>query len=717
MSLYSIHMAQQVVPAAQLVSKYHTIGRCNNYAVLQSIPLLSSMQDCVINKVSAFYTKNLAQPWQTMFKVFNRCLTTRTSRHDQTKINILQLFHAVINRINVDYAALLWWDFMNNKFPNIPQRIEEDYHSIKDDIPLEIYATGEEEEASVGESIHHLKSLKITINNKKVLRVKKKIMTLRNRLELGVKGKSKTCFDDEDNKEKARERSASTVDGPTVTDISGAVLPIRGPSRENGSMQQSCVYVDETFSPVVKPCTIRTVLSLAISRHWPVHQLDVKNAFLHGNLSETQIIASLHQEFSMTDMGSLNYFLGISVTWDSSVMFLSQYKYATEILKKAHMVGCNSSRTSVDTESKQGDDGDLLSDPTLYRSLAVPFSILLLHAMIFLMWSSSYFPPPLHRWLHIRMQISAEVEYRGVANVLAKTCWLRNLLRELRTPLSFAMLVYFNNVNLVAAGQVRVLHVPSRYQYADIFTKSLPSALFEEFHTSLSVYFNGNLVRILKGMILSVGVDGGGGGGGLSSTAIVADFVRMRDFRRRDQPVILSMIFAVNSFDSRFATLAEIIRHREPLPTFETVPNMLLLKESLFNDDSTSTTFESSSSSPTILMASSSSNTKEIHEVEDTCVWSLGTDGTFSVKDARCIIDSKILPSLALLTVWDKNIPRNVNIFIWRLILDRLPHKLNLSAHSMDIQAISCPSCNGNVKSSDHIFFECNISKDIWMLV
>ncbi|GKB29113.1 hypothetical protein Tco_0868514 [Tanacetum coccineum] len=41
--------------------------------------------------------------------------------------------------------------------------------------------------------------------------------------------------------------------------------------------------------------------------------------------------------------------------------------------------------------------------------------------------------------------------------------------------------------DLVAAGQVRVLHVPSLYQYADIFTKGLPSALFEEFRYSLSV--------------------------------------------------------------------------------------------------------------------------------------------------------------------------------------------------------------------------------------
>ncbi|GKD81978.1 ribonuclease H-like domain-containing protein, partial [Tanacetum coccineum] len=41
--------------------------------------------------------------------------------------------------------------------------------------------------------------------------------------------------------------------------------------------------------------------------------------------------------------------------------------------------------------------------------------------------------------------------------------------------------------DLVAIGQVRVLHVPSRYQFADIFTKGLPSMLFEEFRSSLSV--------------------------------------------------------------------------------------------------------------------------------------------------------------------------------------------------------------------------------------
>jgi hypothetical protein len=53
-----------------------------------------------------------------------------------------------------------------------------------------------------------------------------------------------------------------------------------------GFSQQPCIDYDDTFSPVVKPATICMVLSLSLSHNWPIHQLDVKNAFLHGQLDE-----------------------------------------------------------------------------------------------------------------------------------------------------------------------------------------------------------------------------------------------------------------------------------------------------------------------------------------------------------------------------------------------------------------------------------------------
>ena len=40
------------------------------------------------------------------------------------------------------------------------------------------------------------------------------------------------------------------------------------------------------FSPVVKPTTIRVMLSYVVSNQWPIHQIDIQNTFLHGHLSE-----------------------------------------------------------------------------------------------------------------------------------------------------------------------------------------------------------------------------------------------------------------------------------------------------------------------------------------------------------------------------------------------------------------------------------------------
>lgn len=53
-----------------------------------------------------------------------------------------------------------------------------------------------------------------------------------------------------------------------------------------GFHQQPGIGLKETFSPVIRPTTIRVVLSLAVTFQWPLRQLDVHNAFFNGFLNE-----------------------------------------------------------------------------------------------------------------------------------------------------------------------------------------------------------------------------------------------------------------------------------------------------------------------------------------------------------------------------------------------------------------------------------------------
>ncbi|KAG8502477.1 hypothetical protein CXB51_000392 [Gossypium anomalum] len=66
----------------------------------------------------------------------------------------------------------------------------------------------------------------------------------------------------------------------------GSIARYKGRLVVKGYLQEADIDFQETFSPVVKPTTVRVVLALAVSLNWPLRQVDINNAFLNGDLSE-----------------------------------------------------------------------------------------------------------------------------------------------------------------------------------------------------------------------------------------------------------------------------------------------------------------------------------------------------------------------------------------------------------------------------------------------
>eukprot|EP00253_Pinus_taeda_P022112 PITA_22112 len=255
--------------------------------------------------------------------------------------------------------------------------------------------------------------------------------------------------------------------------------------------------------------SIHLALAIVAAQEWEVHQIDMKNAFLHGNLSEeiymeqphgfiqdsslvcrlkkslyglkqasrawtrdsllilvlyvndllitgssTSAIAiikkTLHDRFLMTDMGPLHLFLGLEISQDATGIKPSQDKYARDLLERFHMTDCKPALTPF------------LSGGTITFEIHYAAGTALnLLGFTYSDWvgdnidrkSTSRYSLSLGSgpicWSskkHAAIAFSsAEAEYRGVVNITIQALWLQHFITQLGIQFHQPFVIWCDN--------------------------------------------------------------------------------------------------------------------------------------------------------------------------------------------------------------------------------------------------------------------------------
>ncbi|GKA96677.1 RNA-directed DNA polymerase, eukaryota [Tanacetum coccineum] len=101
----------------------------------------------------------------------------------------------------------------------------------------------------------------------------------------------------------------------------------------------------------------------------------------------------------------------------------------------------------------------------------------------------------------------------------------------------------------------------------------------------------------------------------------------------------------------------------------------------------------------------------------DRWYWDLNESGIFCVKDVRKLLDDSFLPKDANAMRWIKSIPTKINVFAWKVYLDRLLTRVNLIRRGIQVPSLSCPICNSAHEDLSHILFSCSMATDVVRLV
>ncbi|WJZ85271.1 hypothetical protein VitviT2T_004816 [Vitis vinifera] len=360
-----------------------------------------------------------------------------------------------------------------------------------------------------------------------------------------------------------------------------------------GFTQEYGIDYEETFAPIARISSVRALLAIDVARKWDFFQMDVKNAFLNGDLSEEVYMqpppglsvesnkvchlqgalyglkqaprawfakfnstifclgytASLYdyalflrhtnkdtillllyvddmiitgddlsgiqelkdflsQQFEMKDLGHLNYFLGLEITHSTDGLYITQAKYASDLLSQAGLTDSKTVDTPVELNVHLTPSGGKpLSNPSLYRRLVGSLVYLtvtrpdisyvvhqgtLFHGLFYSAQSplvlrafsdADWAGDPTDRrsttgycfllgsslisWRSKKQTFvarsSTEAEYRALADTTSELLWLKWLLKDLGVSTSSATPLYCDNQSAIHIAHNDVFHERTKH--------------------------------------------------------------------------------------------------------------------------------------------------------------------------------------------------------------------------------------------------------------
>ncbi|XP_060190401.1 uncharacterized mitochondrial protein AtMg00810-like [Lycium barbarum] len=223
------------------------------------------------------------------------------------------------------------------------------------------------------------------------------------------------------------------------------------------------------------------------------------------------LIQTLKSEFSMNDLGTVNYFLGVSIVARNGGYFLCQFKYVKDLLTRANLMSSKPVSTPLSPKSLLHlEDSPPFYDPTLYRSLVgglqyltftrpdIDFAVnqvsQFMHSPLDMHYTTDkrilrYLQGSLDHGLFIlggsidNLQCYSDVDWAGcpatrrstsaylprvVAHATAELTWLHSLLQELHVSPTSPSTIFCDNISSIYLAQNPVQHARTKHVEIDI---------------------------------------------------------------------------------------------------------------------------------------------------------------------------------------------------------------------------------------------------------